>query len=158
MSTVAQAAYDLERFENRPLESKPRMRAVQGKKQTMKINTQKIKMIALCVMMVGLTAGLLESQATITELTSQVQRTQRQLVNAQSEYNYLSGVLDSKTGLRNVEQIAVSNLGLMKLDKSQITYVTLENESTIRRPQSGIKRFTEELSKGWLSLMDYLNP
>lgn len=155
---MAQAAYDLERFENRPLESKPRMRAVQGKKQTMKINTQKIKMIALCVMMVGLTAGLLESQATITELTSQVQRTQRQLVNAQSEYNYLSGVLDSKTGLRNVEQIAVSNLGLMKLDKSQITYVTLENESTIRRPQSGIKRFAEELSKGWLSLMDYLNP
>ena len=155
---MAQAAYDLERFENRPLESKPRMRAVQGKKQTMKIDTQKIKMIALCVMMVGLTAGLLESQATITELTSQVQRTQRQLVNAQSEYNYLSGVLDSKTGLRNVEQIVVSNLGLMKLDKSQITYVTLENESTIRRPQSGIKRFTEELNKGWLSLMDYLNP
>lgn len=155
---MAQAAYELERFENRPLEAKPRMRAIHGKKQTMKINTQKIKAMAICVIMMGMTVGLLESQATITELTSEIQRTQRQLVNAQSEYNYLSGVLDSKTSLRNVEQIAVSDLGLMKLDKSQITYVTLENESTIRRPQSEIKQFTDFVSKGWLSLMDYLNP
>ncbi len=155
---MAQAAYDLERFAGRPLETKPRMRAVEGKKQKLKISAEKIKVIAVCVVMVGLTAGLLESQATLTELTTQIQSTQRQLVNAQSDYNYLSGVLDSKTSLKNVEQIATTQLGLMKLDKSQITYVTLESESTILRPETGFERFSDFLSNGLLSLMDYLDP
>ena len=69
-----------------------------------------------------LVCGLLYSQATLTELTGDIQATQRELVEAQSEYNYLSGVLDSKTGLKNVEEIATTQLGLMKLDRSQITY------------------------------------
>lgn len=156
---MAQTAYELERFANRPLETeKPRMRAVRGKKQALKINHERIKTIAVCVLMVGLTMGVLESQATITELTSQIQSTNKQLINAKSDYNYLSGVLDSKTSLKNVEQIATSQLGLMKLDKSQITYVTLESESTIQRQGSEVNRITSFLQSVIQKVMDYLNP
>lgn len=154
---MAQAAYDLERFADRPLDTKPRMRAVQGKKQAMKISAQTYKTVAVSCVMVMLTVGLLQSQATLTQLTSQIQKTNQQLINAQSDYNYLSGVLDSKTNLKNVEQIA-AQLGLMKLDKSQITYVTLENESTIQRPESGFKRIWDLLNNGFLRLMDHLDP
>lgn len=66
-------------------------------------------------------------------------------------------MLDSKTNLKNVEQIA-AQLGLMKLDKSQITYVTLENESTIQRPESGWQRVLDLLNNGFLRLMDHLDP
>ncbi|OUN87855.1 MULTISPECIES: hypothetical protein [Eubacteriales] len=154
---MAQAAYELERFADRPLDVKPRMRAVQGKKQAMKISAQAYKTVAVSCVMVMLTVGLLQSQATLTQLTTQIQKTNQQLVNAQSDYNYLSGVLDSKTNLKNVEQIA-AQLGLMKLDKSQITYVTLENESTIQRPESGWQRILDMLNNGFLRLMDHLDP
>ena len=115
------------------------------------------KTVAVSCVMVMLTVGLLQSQATLTQLTTQIQKTNQQLVNAQSDYNYLSGVLDSKTNLKNVEQIA-AQLGLMKLDKSQITYVTLENESTIQRPESGWQRILDMLNNGFLRLMDHLDP
>ena len=154
---MAQVAYDLERFAERPLETKPRMRAVQGKKQAMKISAQAYKTVAVSCVMVMLTVGLLQSQATLTQLTGQIQKTNQQLINAQSDYNYLSGVLDSKTNLKNVEQIA-ARLGLMKLDKSQITYVTLESESTIQRPESGLERIWNLLSSSFLRLMDHLDP
>lgn len=154
---MAQAAYELERFADRPLDVKPRMRAVRGKKQAMKISAQAYKTVAVSCVMAMLTVGLLQSEATITQLTTQIQKTNQQLVNAQSDYNYLSGVLDSKTNLKNVEQIA-AQLGLMKLDKSQITYVTLENESTIQRPENGWQRVLDLLNNGFLRLMDHLDP
>lgn len=156
---MAQTAYEVYRSENRQQENEqPRMRAVRGKKQALKLSAEKIKTIAVCVIMAGLTMGVLQSQATITELTSEIQTTKKALVNAQSDYNYLSGVMDSKTGLKSVEQIAASQLGLMKLDKSQITYITLESESTIRRPESGVKRFADVLADWVQDVMDYLNP
>lgn len=156
---MAQTAYELERFRNRPLKNdQPKMRAVRGKKQALKVSAEKVKVIAVCVIMAGLTMGVLESQATITELTSEIQSTNKALVNAQSDYNYLSGVMDSKTGLKNVEQIATSTLGLMKLDKSQITYVALESESLISRPESSTKKMTGFLQNFLQGLMDYLNP
>ena len=82
---MAQAAYELERFADRPLDVKPRMRAVRGKKQAMKISAQAYKTVAVSCVMVMLTVGLLQSQATLTQLTTQIQKTNQQLVHAQSE-------------------------------------------------------------------------
>lgn len=155
---MPQAAYDLQMFENRKEQAAPRVRAVKGEKKPSRFNAQKAKWVAVTVLMVSLVCGFLYSQATITELTGQIQTTKKQLVSEQSNYTYLSGVLDSKTSLKNVEQIAVTQLGLVKLDKSQITYFSLEGNSAIRRPESKTKQITEFLTTGMLSLMDHLNP
>lgn len=155
---MAQNAYDLERFANRPLEDKPRMRAVQGKKQRLKLDAQKLRTIAVGVVMAGLAMGQIQSEATIAQLTNAIQKTNKQLVNAQSDYNYLASVMDSKTSLKNVEQIAISQLGLMKLDKSQITYVTLEEQAAIQRPESGLDQWISQLQDTWNGLFDYLAP
>lgn len=155
---MAQAAYDLEMFEDRARPHTPRVRAVKGKKTPARIMMRRVRMISLCAVMVALICGLLISQAKLTELTGRLQTSQRQLVDAQSQYNYLSGVLDSKTGQKNVEEIATTQLGLMKLDRSQITYFTLDNDNAILRPKSTATRLTEFLTTGMLSLADYLNP
>ncbi|WP_418667574.1 cell division protein FtsL [Allofournierella sp.] len=155
---MAQAAYDLERFEHREREPKARVRAVQGAKKPSRFNAHTAKLAAVTAILVTLVCGLLYSQATLTELTGDIQATQRELVEAQSEYNYLSSVLDSKTGLKNVEEIATTQLGLMKLDRSQITYFSLDGESSIRRPDSTAKRITEFLTTSVLSLAEYLDP
>lgn len=155
---MAQPAYDLEMFENRPGRAKPRVRAVKGRKKARRFSLQAAKTIAVTVLMAALTIGFLYSQATITELTVDIQSTQSDLVSEQSTYTYLSGVLDSKTSLRNVEQVAAGELGLVKVDRSQVTYFSLESESVIQRPETAAQRLTEFLSTSLLSLMNYLNP
>ena len=155
---MAQPAYDLELFENRAQRPRAKVRAVRGKKKASRLNLQTVKTVALAVVMAALVVGFLYSQATITELTVDIQNVQSELVSEQSTYNYLSGVLDSKTSLRNVEQIAAGELGLVKVDRSQVTYFSLESESVINRPQTAAQKITEFLSTGLLSLMEYLNP
>ena len=155
---MAQPAYDLELFENRAQRPRAKVRAVRGKKRASRLNLQTVKTVAVAVVMAALVVGFLYSQATITELTVDIQNVQSDLVNEQSTYNYLSGVLDSKTSLRNVEQIAAGELGLVKVDRSQVTYFSLESESVINRPETAAQKITEFLNTGLLSLMEYLNP
>ena len=155
---MAQPAYDLELFENRAQRPRAKVRAVRGRKKASRLNLQTVKTVAVAVVMAALVVGFFYSQATITELTVDVQNVQSDLVNEQSTYNYLSGVLDSKTSLRNVEQIAAGELGLVKVDRSQVTYFSLESESVINRPETAAQKITEFLSTGLLSLMEYLNP
>ena len=155
---MAQPAYDLELFENRAQQPRAKVRAVRGKKRASRLNLQTVKTVAVAVVMAALVVGFLYSQATITELTVDIQNVQSELVSEQSTYNYLSGVLDSKTSLRNVEQIAAGELGLVKVDRSQVTYFSLESESVINRPETAAQKITEFLSTGLLSLMEYLNP
>ena len=158
MAAGAQPAYDLELFENRAQRPRAKVRAVRGRKKASRLNLQTVKTVAVAVVMAALVVGFLYSQATITELTVDIQNVQSDLVNEQSTYNYLSGVLDSKTSLRNVEQIAAGELGLVKVDRSQVTYFSLESESVINRPETAAQKITEFLSTGLLSLMEYLNP
>ena len=155
---MAQPAYDLELFENRAQRPRAKVRAVRGRKKASRLNLQTVKTVAVAVVMAALVVGFLYSQATITELTVDIQNVQSDLVSEQSTYNYLSGVLDSKTSLRNVEQIAAGELGLVKVDRSQVTYFSLESESVINRPQTTAQKITEFLSTGLLSPMEYLNP
>ena len=155
---MAQPAYDLELFENRAQRPRAKVRAVRGKKKASRLNLQTVKTAAVAVVMAALVVGFLYSQATITELTVDIQNVQSDLVSEQSTYNYLSGVLDSKTSLRSVEQIAAGELGLVKVDRSQVTYFSLERESVINRPETAAQKITEFLNTGLLSLMEYLNP
>ena len=158
MAALAQPAYDLQLFENRAQRPQPRVKAVPGRKKAPRVNLRTVRTVAVTVVLAALMCGFLHSQATITELTVDIQTAQSQLVNEQSTYNYLSGVLDSKTSLRNVEQIAAAQLGLVKVDRSQVTYFSLEEQSSIQRPETAAQRLTEFLNTGLLSLMDYLNP
>lgn len=155
---MAQPAYDLELFENRAQRPRAKVRAVKGRKKASRLNLQTVKTAAVAVVMAALVVGFLYSQATITELTVDIQNVQSDLVSEQSTYNYLSGVLDSKTSLRSVEQIAAGELGLVKVDRSQVTYFSLESESVINRPETAAQKITEFLNTGLLSLMEYLNP
>ncbi len=154
---MQQTAYDLSLFENRQ-RKQPRVRVKQGGQLRTAQALRQVRIVSVTLLMIALISCYLYSQAVLTELTTDLQRTQRQLVAAQSDYDYLSGLMDSKTSLKSVAEIATSQLGLMKLDKSQITYVTLEQESVITRPESGIRRWLESFGAGLLSVADYLNP
>lgn len=152
-------AYDLRVFENRSEQRVSRMEVRKGNNnQKLKARLARMRSVAVVCLLLALMTGFLHSQATLTELTTEMQRTQRKMTTALSEYDYLASVMDSKTSVKNVEEIARSQLGLVKLDRSQITYATLEEESVITLPRSGLRYKLDQLQNDLLSIMDYLNP
>ena len=91
----------------------------------------------------------------MTELTGDIQTQQQQLVELQSEYAYLSNEMEMKANITQVEQYAQDQLGLVKLDQSQIIYVSGKAENSVTRTKTGFGRFADELSSGLLSIMSY---
>ena len=160
---MAQTAHDFALFENtqKPQnQKKSPLKAVQGgaeaapsRLRTLWVN---LRTVLCLVLFLGLAVSLLQSKVTITELTTQIQREQTQLAAEQSTYNYLNSELNSRTSMANVEEVA-NRLGLMKLDDSQITYVRLEEASSLTRKGSQLEQWSEFLYSGLLSLMDRLD-
>ena len=101
---------------------------------------------------------MLYSRAQLTELTTQVSAVESDLSDAKSEYDYLNLQLESKTDLDTVENYALTKLGLVKMDPSQVTYLTLENEDKVVKPESEVKTFFDNFSAAFMNLMEYLAP
>lgn len=153
---MQQAAYDLSTFENR--EERPRLQVARGAKPKRKFDFSGLKIVATVAVIFSLAWGVLYSRAQITELTTQISAAERDLSDAKSEYDYLNLQLESKTDLASVETYAVTQLGLTKMDASQITYLTMENEDKIVKPESEVKTFFDNFSSGFMNVMEYLAP
>lgn len=155
-----QEAYDLNYFANRPTGVENRIRVVQGGKRNRK-QAELMGYIRLTLglaLLLGLTISLLYSYAVLNEITMDVQWTQSELAEARSEYDYLSSTLTSKTNLKAVEEIAGTQLGLMKVDKNQVTYINLEDENVITRPESTTARAVKFLQCLGLNIAGELKP
>ena len=79
-----------------------------------------------CAVALGLICSVLVAQSTLTELGGQIGDMQSELTELRSEYDYLNNQLEMQTNLTEVENYARTELGLVKMDKSQITYVAGE--------------------------------
>ena len=159
---MQQQAYDFSMFapQRAKPEKKPPLRTVEGgkKPQTgLKKAAVSFGNVLCCAVFLALAVLLIQSKVTITELTTQQQKTQAQLTDAQSTYNYLNGALNSRTNMASVEEIA-NRLGLMKVDDSQITYVRLEDSSVLTAAQSPVKQWSGWLKSGMLNMMEMLDP
>ena len=98
------------------------------------------------------------SGATLMELNAQVDEVSVQLAEAQSEYDYLNTRMNDITSRASLQQVAEGELGLVKADPSQITYVQLEDQSIIERNTGAAGRLLDEVRTAALSLLDSLNP
>lgn len=156
---MQQEAYDLDAFANRPKSNYEPIRVAQGgkpdRKRLGKLRT--LKYVFTTLLLLGLACALLQSYATLNELNIRVQYTNQELSAAQSEYDYLASELSSKTNLKTVEETA-AELGLMKRDESQVTYITLEKQSLISSPQSGTEKLLNFLQCMGSDILQALNP
>ncbi len=110
---------------------------------------------ALLLLMI---VAVVYSQAQVTRLSGQLEKTRSELTNAQSVYDYLSETLSDITSTTNVQQIAEGRLGLVRADASQITYIKLQEQSVIERSSHGLDRVMENFRTAALSLLNTLDP
>ena len=89
------------------------------------------KLTTLFCVMILLMAGTVYSRLVLTETRARINSRASDLTELQSENAYLSYQLESLVSLKNAEEYAVSELGLVKLDSSRIEYVNLQSENEI---------------------------
>ncbi len=110
---------------------------------------------ALALVMI---VAVVYSQAQVTRLSGQIEKTNRELTNAQSTYDYLSDTMGNITSSTNVQQIAEGRLGLVRADASQVTYIKLHEQSVVERAGTGLEQIWQYFSGGALSLLAQLDP
>ena len=156
---MPQTAYDLSVFENRPQAKKQQtLRVAKGSRTGMVwVVLRQVRVVAAGSILLALLCSYLFSQAQVSALAADIQKYESQLTAAQSEYSYLTSQMDAITNQSNVDEIA-AKLGLMKIDPSQVTYITVEQESQITRPDSGLNKFARQIGEMALSILNYLNP
>lgn len=152
-------AYDLSTFENREEKQPRNLRVVANEnKSKRRKDLSGLKVIALSAVALSLSWGVLYSRAQVTELSASIERSQKELNEVKSEYDYLSLTLESKMNLQSVETTARNQLGLMEMDPSQVTYITLENEDKVVKPQGEVKTLLGDFQSGFMNLMEYIAP
>ncbi len=150
-------AYDFARFQ--PREEKPRLRVVERtKRQKLKAGFRWAKVVAFAALFLALVVSVLYSQVQSTELSAQLRREQNALEDMQSEYTYLTNEMEMRTNLSVVQEYAANVLKMIKLDRSQVTYVTAAQENSVERSGGGLKRLTDNLTRTMASFVEYLAP
>ena len=94
----------------------------------------------------------LPSEAQLVEVNDQIQKAKAELVSEQSQYTYYNSVLNSKTNITSVEEVA-GRLGLMKMDQSQLTYIRLDSDSVLVRRESAVHQWTDFLHDGAMTIL-----
>lgn len=139
----------------------PEMRVVRGGKHGLN-RARQFAAVALYVIAAALLLGLIfsvvHSQARITELNGQINDTRTDLTAAQSEYDYLSTKMSDITSRASLQDVAEGQLGLVKADQSQITYIQLEEQSVIEKNGSDAGRVLVGIRTAALNLLDSFNP
>ena len=139
----------------------PEMRVVRGGKHGLN-RARQFAAVALHVIAAALLLGLIfsvvHSQARITELNGQINDTRTGLTAAQSEYDYLSTKMSDITSRASLQDVAEGQLGLVKADQSQITYIQLEEQSVMEKTGSDAGRVLVGIRTAALNLLDSFNP
>ena len=121
-------AYDLQRFEQHA-EAPQNVRDTITVKREKSVHPAKIVAAALLVLVMAFT--LLYSQVILTELNSQINNAETRLNTLQAECVRMQTELEGKMSLKEIEEKAISEYGMVKPDGSQVSYVKMEAESRV---------------------------
>ncbi len=119
---------------------------------------KRFKSVMLVLFFALLIMALLYSNAELTEQQGELEKLENQLVQLNGEYDYLSFEVESKATLKNVEEFATRELGLVKGDNSKIEYIHLNSENKLLVNDEPLTEWQKMLTQNFLSIVEYLNP
>lgn len=118
-SAVRTTQYDLERFEQHA----PVIARVPKTERV--IHPAKIMFTAALI--VGMIAVMLYGRVQISEIGEEINQAQVTLAELESERVRMETELESLMSLKTVEEISVGQLGMVKPDTSQVTYLQVQH-------------------------------
>ena len=124
-------AYDLSAFAPAPQTEKP-VRVVKPRRAAPREERKFLTKLSIYIVaIVLLMAATVMSRMKLTETMSDISSRTSELTELQSANAYLNYKLESLVSLKNAENYAINELGLVKMDSSRIEYVNLQNENEI---------------------------
>lgn len=158
---MPQVAYDLERFAVREKETpakRPQVRIAKKERSRRRRQTMRTASVVFMVIVVlGLVCGVIYTQARVAELQSQIASEKNQLAEQQSLNAYLNFQMESSTNMGVVEERAIQ-LGMRRVDPSQITYIRVEDNTEVQVRESPLAGLFKKTRDGLLSIFDTLFP
>ncbi len=150
------AAYDLSKYEN----AAPKL--TDGEKSKIVVRRAKPKPTAsapkilitavMAVLVLSLVVYPKVQQATVM---SDINKLNNQVMILESENVRMQTAIESKSALKAVEDYAVDVLGMQKLDKSQIEYLSIENGNVIDIPEEN-ENFFVKIKHSFEDFLEYL--
>lgn len=143
------AAYDFKTFEAKT-NQKARAEIVNIAERQRKKNLKKtsVSILLACTVFIAIFAANVFGYIQLTETTSKISKATSQLETLQNEYKSLEISYASMVDLRNVEQLAIYNFGMSKLDKNQVEYIALNEKDKVEHLESergGILGFVDDI-------------
>ncbi|MFA9380385.1 MAG: hypothetical protein ACERKO_04925 [Acetanaerobacterium sp.] len=154
-------AYDLSLFENRERKTK----AV--RKELPKALPQsgfRTTVVLIGRLVIGVIVGLIVcsciySRVVLSETVDQISRAKDTLTKLQSEQTRLNMELDSKISIKSIEAYATGTLGLGRVDKYQVSYITLAGDDRIETMGASEKQkpLIPDINELFYAFVEYIN-
>ncbi|MBR5310273.1 MAG: cell division protein FtsL [Oscillospiraceae bacterium] len=113
-----------------------------------------VKIILGAAVVIAVCIAMIYSQVVLTELTSEVGFYERRISELDTEYVRLQSELEASTSIKTLEEAAENELGLAKIDSSQVEYVNLTGSDNISVARTGGKYLIKE---NWDKFVEFIS-
>ncbi len=145
-------AYDLTKYEDVAPEKAPKIKIRRIKAANVgSAPKMLVTAVAAGVLLGGVIYSKVENAAVYAQVTAQTQNVEM----LQSENVRMQSEIEEKTALESVESYAENILGMQKLDKSQIEYVSISNGSEVDIPESEDNIFVK-IKNAFSDFLEYI--
>lgn len=155
MAKVHNLAYDYSIYDNAEEQA---VREIKYKKNpaAKQKKTSVVKIMAVCMLALAIFGAMIFGKVEISSLCSEQTKQLEQLEQLQGENVSLQSELAQKTNMSKVEEYAENELGLKKLDKSQIEYVTVDSDSVAKVVKAEESNVFVKIKRWFSSVLEYI--
>ena len=121
-----------------------------------KKNAAIVKVIVLAVVVFTLFAAMIYGKVELSKLYSENTTLRSELSVLESENVSLESEFAQQTGLTRVEEYAETRLGLQKLNKSQIEYIEIEEQTAAEPVANEDGNIFVKITNKWNDFLEYL--
>ena len=94
-----------------------------------------MRIVVISIIAAGLLGSVIYALDHRNRMYNKVSNLNRQLSQTEAEHVRLQSELDSKMSAKNVEEYAEKELGMQKIDTSQIKYIKIQTDDVVNIPE-----------------------
>lgn len=115
-----------------------------------------IRFLSIAVVAMAMMFSIIYGKVELSSLYEKQAQMETELAQLTNENVSLESELATKTGLSKVEEYAEDNLGLQKLDKSQIEYVEVKKDTVAEVVESDDENIFVKIKNWFSNAMEYI--
>lgn len=155
MAASNNLAYDISVYE--PLEKKQPKPEIKVRSKTHQVKTiSAARSLLTAVAALCILCAMLYGKVETSKLYNEASALNKQLNTLNSENDRLQAEIESKTTRNKVEDIASSELGLVKLDKSQVQYIEVQKDNVTKVVENDDKNIFVSIKDWFSGVMEYI--